>query len=89
MLEPIKGDFRPTSELSDLKDSSRYSREELLKYNGEEMMVLSQPWEGITSDGEVVVYARVRYYDEVTSTIKVGYAMEVVEWFLNLKVKRK
>ena len=79
MLEPIKGDFRPTSELSDLKDSSRYSREELLKYNGEEMMVLSQPREGITSNGEVVVYARVRYYDEVTSTIKVGYAMEVVK----------
>lgn len=79
MLEPIKGDFRPTSELSDIKDSSRYSREELLKYNGEDMMVLSQPKEGITSEGKVVVYARVRYYDEVTSTIKVGYAMEVVE----------
>ena len=79
MLEPIKGDFRPTSELSDLKDSSRYSREELLKYNGEDMVVLSQPKEGITSDGRVLVYARVRYYDEVTSTIKVGYAMEVVE----------
>lgn len=79
MLEPIKGDFKPTNELSDIKDSSRYSREELLKYNGEEMMVLSQPKEGITSDGEVVVYARVRYYDEVTITIKVGYAMEVVE----------
>lgn len=79
MLEPFKGDFRPTSELSDIKDSSRYSREELLKYNGEDMMVLSRPKEGITSDGKVVVYARVRYYDEVTSTIKVGYAMEVVE----------
>lgn len=79
MLEPIKSDFRPTSELSDIKDSSRYSREELLKYNGEDMMILSQPKEGITSDGEVVVYARVRYYDEVTCTIKVGYAMEVVE----------
>jgi hypothetical protein len=79
MLEPIKGDFRPTSELSDIKDSSRYSREELLKYNGEDMMVLSQPKEGITSEGKVLVYARVRYYDEVTSTIKVGYAMEVVE----------
>lgn len=79
MLEPIKGDFRPTSELSDIEDSSRYSREESLEYNGAEMMVLSQPREGITSDGEVVVYARVRYYDEVTSTIKVGYAMEVVE----------
>lgn len=79
MLEPIKGDFKPTSELSDIKDSSRYSREELLKYNGEDMMVLSQPKEGITSEGKVLVYARVRYYDEVTSTIKVGYAMEVVE----------
>ena len=79
MLEPIKGDFKPTSELLDIKDSSRYSREELMKYNGEDMMVLSQPKEGITSDGEVVVYARVRYYDEVTSTIKVGYALEGVE----------
>lgn len=79
MLEPIKGDFRPTSELSDIRDSSRYSREELLKYNGEEMMILSQPKEGITTEGKVAVYAKVRYYDEVTSTIKVGYAMEVVE----------
>ena len=79
MLEPVKGDFRPTSELSDIKDSSRYSREELLKYNGEEMMVLSQPKEGITPEGKVVVYAKVRYYDEVTSTVKVGYAMEVEE----------
>lgn len=79
MLEPVKGDFKPTAELLDIKDSSKYSREESLKYNGAEMMVLSQPKEGITSDGTVVVYAKVRYYDEVTSTIKVGYAMEVVE----------
>ena len=79
MLEPVKGDFKPTAELSNIKDSSKYSREELLDYNGAEMMVLSQPKEGITSDGTVVVYAKVRYYDEVTSTIKVGYAMEVVE----------
>jgi len=79
MLEPIKGDFRPTSELSDIRDSSRYSREELLKYNGEDMMVLSQPKEGISSNGERVVYAKVRYFDEQTGTVKVGYAMEVEE----------
>lgn len=43
MLEPVKGDFKPTTELSDIKDSSKYSREESLEYNGAEMMVLSQP----------------------------------------------
>lgn len=79
MLEPVKGDFKPTTELSDIKDSSKYSREESLEYNGAEMMVLSQPKEGITSDGAVVVYAKVRYFDEQTGTVKVGYAMEVEE----------
>lgn len=79
MLEPIKGDFRPTSELSDIEDSSRYSREESLEYNGAEMMVISQPREGISSNGERVVYAKVRYFDEQTGTVKVGYAMEVEE----------
>ena len=43
MLEPVKGDFKPTAELSDIKNSSKYSREESLEYNGSEMMVLSQP----------------------------------------------
>lgn len=79
MLEPVKGDFKPTTELSGIKDSSKYSREESLEYNGAEMMVLSQPKEGITSDGTVVVYAKVRYFDEQTGTVKVGYAMEVEE----------
>lgn len=79
MLEPVKGDFKPTAELSNIKDSSKYSREESLEYNGAEMMVLSQPKEGISSNGERVVYAKVRYFDEQTGTVKVGYAMEVVE----------
>lgn len=65
MLEPVKGDFKPTTELSDIKESLKYSREESLEYNGAEMMILSQP--------------KVRYFDEQTGTVKVGYAMEVEE----------
>lgn len=79
MLEPVKGDFKPTAELSDIKNSSKYSREESLECNGSEMMVLSQPKEGISSNGKKVVYAKVRYFDEQTGTVKVGYAMEVEE----------
>lgn len=79
MLEPVKGDFKPTTELSNIKDSSKYSREESLEYNGSEMMVLSQPKEGISSNGEKVVYAKVRYFDEQSSKLRVGYAMEVEE----------
>ena len=69
MLKPVEWKFRPTTSLSDIKDSKKYKP----------MMVVSAVKEGITPDGKVAVYARVRYFDEQTGTVKVGYAMEVEE----------
>ena len=79
MLKPVEWKFRPTTILSDIKESKKYKIEQELDYNGKHMKVISAVKEGITSDGKVAVYAKVRYFDEQTSTIKVGYAMEVEE----------
>lgn len=79
MLNPVEWKFRPTNLLSDIKDSKKYKIEQELDYNGKPMKIISSVKEGITPEGKVAVYAKVRYYDEQTSTIKVGYAMEVEE----------
>lgn len=79
MLIPVEWKFRPTTFLSDIKDSNKYKLEQELDYNGKPMKIISVVKEGITPEGKVAVYAKVRYYNEQTSTIKVGYAMEVVE----------
>lgn len=79
MLKPVEWKFRPTTFLSDIKDSKKYKIEQELDYNGKPMKIISAVKEGITPEGKVAVYAKVRYFDEQTSTIKVGYAMEVEE----------
>ena len=79
MLIPVKWKFRPTNYLSDIEDSKKYKLEQELDYNGKPMKIISVVKEGITPEGKVAVYAKVRYFDEQTSTIKVGYAMEVEE----------
>lgn len=79
MLIPVEWKFRPTNYLSGIKDSKKYKLEQELDYNGKPMKIISVVKEGITPEGKVAVYAKVRYYDEQTSTIKVGYAMEVEE----------
>ena len=79
MLKPVEWKFRPTTVLSDIKDSKKYKIEQELEFNGKPMVIVSSVKEGITSDGKVAVYARVRYFDEQTGTVKVGYAMEVEE----------
>ena len=79
MLNPIEWKFRPTNLLSDIKDSKKYKIEQELDYNGKPMKVISAVKEGITPEGKVAVYAKVRYFDEQSGTIKVGYAMEVEE----------
>ena len=79
MLIPVEWKFRPTNYLSDIKDSKKYILEQELDYNGKPMKIISGVKEGITPEGKVAVYAKVRYFDEQTSTIKVGYAMEVEE----------
>ena len=79
MLKPVEWKFRPTNLLSDIKDSKRYRTEQEIDYKGKPMKIISSVKEGITPEGKVAVYAKVRYYDEQTGTIKVGYAMEVEE----------
>jgi hypothetical protein len=79
MLNPVEWKFRPTNLLSDIKDSKKYKIEQELDYNGKPMKVISAVKEGITPEGKVAVYAKVRYFDEQSGTIKVGYAMEVEE----------
>lgn len=79
MLIPVEWKFRPTNYLSDIKGSKKYKLEQELDYNGKPMKIISVVKEGITPEGKVAVYAKVRYFDEQTSTIKVGYAMEVEE----------
>jgi hypothetical protein len=79
MLNPVEWKFRPTNLLSDIKDSKKYKIEQELDYNGKPMMVISAVKEGITPEGKVAVYAKVRYFDEQSGTVKVGYAMEVEE----------
>ena len=79
MLKPVERKFRPTTFLSDIKDSKKYKIEQELDYNGKPMMVISAVKEGITPEGKVAVYAKVRYFDEQSGTVKVGYAMEVEE----------
>ena len=77
MLKPVEWKFRPTTVLSDIKDSKKYKLEQELIFNGKPMKIISAVKEGITTDGKVAVYARVRYFDEQSGTVKVGYAMEV------------
>ena len=79
MLKPVEWKFRPTTFLIDIKYSKKYKIEQELDYNGKPMMVISAVKEGITPEGKVAVYAKVRYFDEQSSTVKVGYAMEVEE----------
>lgn len=79
MLKPVEWKFRPTTVLNNIKESKKYKIEQELDYNGKPMVIISAVKEGITPEGRVAVYAKVRYYDEQTSTIKVGYAMEVEE----------
>ena len=79
MLNPVEWKFRPTNLLSDIKDSKKYKIEQELDYNGKPMKIISAVKEGITPEGKVAVYAKVRYFDEQTGTVKVGYAMEVEE----------
>lgn len=79
MLKPVEWKFRPTTFLRDIKDSKKYKLEQELDYNGKPMMVISAVKEGITPEGKVAVYAKVRYFDEQSGTVKVGYAMEVEE----------
>lgn len=79
MLKPVEWKFRPTTILSDIKESKKYKIEQELDYNGKPMKVISSVKEGITPEGKVAVYAKVRYFDEQSSTVKVGYAMEVEE----------
>lgn len=79
MLIPVEWKFRPTNYLNDIKDSKKYKLEQEFDYNGKPMKIISVVKEGITPEGRVAVYAKVRYYDEQTSTIKVGYAMEIEE----------
>lgn len=79
MLNPVEWKFRPTNLLSDIKDSKKYKIEQELDYNGKPMKIISTVKEGITPEGKVAVYAKVRYFDEQSGTIKVGYAMEVEE----------
>ena len=79
MLNPVEWKFRPTNLLSDIKDSKKYKIEQELDYNGKPMKIISTVKEGITPEGKVAVYAKVRYFDEQTGTVKVGYAMEVEE----------
>lgn len=79
MLIPVEWKFRPTNYLSDIKDSNKYKLEQEFDYNGKPMKIISVVKEGITPEGKIAVYAKVRYFDEQTSTIKVGYAMEVEE----------
>lgn len=79
MLNPVEWKFRPTNLLSDIKDSKKYKIEQELDYNGKPMKVISAVKEGITPEGKVAVYAKVRYFDEQSGTVKVGYAMEVEE----------
>ena len=79
MLNPVEWKFRPTNLLSDIKDSKKYKIEQELYYNGKPMKIISAVKEGITPEGKVAVYAKVRYFDEQSGTVKVGYAMEVEE----------
>lgn len=79
MLKPVEWKFRPTTILSDIKESKKYKIEQELDYNGKPMKVISSVKEGITPEGKVAVYAKVRYFDEQSRTVKVGYAMEVEE----------
>lgn len=79
MLNPVEWKFRPTNLLSDIKDSKQYKIEQELDYNGKPMKIISSVKEGITPEGKVAVYAKVRYFDEQSGTVKVGYAMEVEE----------
>lgn len=79
MLKPVEWKSRPTTFLSDIKDSKKYKIEQELDYNGKPMMVISAVKEGITPEGKVAVYAKVRYFDEQSGTVKVEYAMEVEE----------
>ena len=79
MLNPVEWKFRPTNLLSDIKDSKKYKIEQELDYNGKPMKIISSVKEGITPEGKVAVYAKVRYFDEQSGTVKVGYATEVVE----------
>lgn len=79
MLNPVEWKFRPTNLLSNIKDSKRYKIEQELDYNGKPMKIISSVKEGITPEGKVAVYAKVRYFDEQSGTVKVGYAMEVEE----------
>lgn len=79
MLNPVEWKFRPTNLLSDIKDSKKYKIEQELDYNGKPMKIISSVKEGITPEGRVAVYAKVRYFDEQSGTVKVGYAMEVEE----------
>ena len=79
MLKPVEWKFRPTNLLSDIKDSKKYKIDQELDYNGKPMKIISSVKEGITPEGKVAVYAKVRYFDEQSGTIKVGYAMEVEE----------
>ena len=79
MLKPVEWKFRPTNLLSDIKDSKKYKIDQELDYNGKPMKIISSVKEGITPEGKVAVYAKVRYFDEQSGTVKVGYAMEVEE----------
>lgn len=79
MLIPVEWKFRPTTFLSNIKDSKKYKIEQELNYGGKPMIVISSVKEGITPEGKVAVYAKVRYFDEQSGTVRVGYAMEVEE----------
>ena len=79
MLKPVEWKFRPTTFLSDIKDSKKYKIEQELNYGGKPMVIISAVKEGTTLEGKVAVYAKVRYFDEQSGTVKVGYAMEVEE----------
>lgn len=79
MLNPVEWKFQPTNLLSDIKTSKKYKLNQELDYKGNPMKIISVVKEGITPEGKVAVYAKVRYFDEQSGTVKVGYAMEIEE----------
>ena len=77
MLKP-DNNFTP-SMLENIEDSYKYSLNQEVPYNETVMKVIGKVAEGYLKGGSRLLYARVRYLDQETNLVKVGYATEVVE----------
>ena len=76
MLKP-DNDFTP-SMLENIEDSAKYSLNQEVPYNETAMKIIGKVAEGYLKNGSRLLYARVRYLDQETNLVKVGYATEVL-----------